>query len=157
MTGISWHKGVRGIGLVFDESDLDVRPKHLPATDGPRLSSTDVEMEILQKSFERPIDRVAAIIAMRLIERHCDIDGVAQLAGLSRRSLQRLIRDEGTSYRKLLNRIRMARAKSFIRETDAPLSDIAFWAGYNDPAHFTRAFRRCFGHPPSVERKLISK
>lgn len=150
-TGIAWRAGEQGIALVFPIADLDRRR---PATDAPEtlISRTDVEMEIRHRRAERPIDRLEAIIALRLLDRDCDIDGAARMAGLGRRSLQRMIEAEGTTYRALLERVRMARARDLIAETDAPLAEIAFMTGYSDPAHFTRAFRRSAGVTPSQFR-----
>ena len=151
-TGMSWRAGAEGLALVFDASALDRRrPAANTLRDEP-ISSADVKMELRKRTAERPIDRVAAIIGMRLMDRQCDIDGAALMAGLGRRSLQRMIEDEGTTYRSLLDRIRMSRALALIRETDCSLTDIAFMTGYSDPAHFSRAFKRLFGIAPSSYR-----
>jgi iron complex transport system substrate-binding protein len=51
----------------------------------------------------------------------------------------------------------MDRAKALIAETNATLSEIAEEVGYSDPAHFSRAFRRHVGVPPSRLRASMPK
>jgi AraC-like DNA-binding protein len=106
---------------------------------------------------EDGIERLAAIVALRLLDGRTDIDGAARMAGLGRRTLQRLLDAEGKTYRTLLDRVRMDRARALIRETETPLWEIAGLVGYSDPAHFSRAFSRYFGHPPSSEREAGSR
>lgn len=149
LIAMPWRAGAEGIGLVFSAEALDRRRFYAWGPDETPISSTDVQMEILHRTAERPIDRVAAIIALRLMDRECDIDGAAHMAGLGRRSLQRMIGDEGTTYRALLEQVRMSRAQTLIAGGEASLTEIAFMTGYSDPAHFTRAFRRHFGVAPS--------
>ena len=55
----------------------------------------------------------------------------------------------------MLDRVRMDRAKALIGETGSTLAEVAEQVGYSDPAHFTRAFRRRFGVPPSRLRTAM--
>jgi len=138
-------------GLVFPASALSAGRAALPDAVAP-LSSAEVLAEIRQRQAETAIDRVSAILALRLLDGDTDIDGAARMAGLGRRSLQRQLDREGITYRALLENVRMARAQALISETATPLTEIAHLVGYSDPAHFTRAFRRHFGTPPSLIR-----
>lgn len=139
-------------GLVFPARALSARRATLPDAVAP-LSSAEVLAEIRQRQAETATDRVSAILALRLLDGDTDIDGAARMAGLGRRSLQRQLDSEGTTYRALLENVRMARAQALISETATPLAEIAHLVGYSDPAHFTRAFRRHCGTPPSGMRR----
>jgi AraC-like DNA-binding protein len=49
-------------------------------------------------------------------------------------------------------RLRMNRALAQLRETNRPITDIAFEAGYEHQANFATAFKRAFGLPPRRAR-----
>jgi AraC family transcriptional regulator len=53
-----------------------------------------------------------------------------------------------------LMQVRLERARAAIRDSNAPLSDIAICCGFYDQAHLTRAFRRRFGMTPGDLRRL---
>lgn len=76
------------------------------------------------------------------------ISEIAEMAGISTRSLQRKLSMAGLTYSGLLNTVRFESAAKRLRETDAKVIDIALSSGYTDPAHFTRAFRRISGTTP---------
>lgn len=73
---------------------------------------------------------------------------IAEMAGTSVRSLQRRLSLAGLTYSELLEAARFEKAAKLLRTTDAKVIEVAFAAGYADPAHFTRAFRRMSGTTP---------
>ena len=75
------------------------------------------------------------------------------MANNSVRSLQREISKSKLNYRDLLAQIRFTMATKQLKNTDTPVQEIAFKLGYNDPSHFTRAFRRSAGMSPMEYRK----
>lgn len=77
---------------------------------------------------------------------------VAEIAGISVRSLQRKLSGAGLSYSDLLGAARFENAARLLRDSDAKIIEIAFSSGYADPAHFTRAFRRISGITPREYR-----
>lgn len=48
--------------------------------------------------------------------------------------------------------MRMARARTALEHTDLPVAQIGALTGYDDPAYFSRAFRRVHGVPPATWR-----
>jgi two-component system response regulator YesN len=60
----------------------------------------------------------------------------------------------GCSFAKYLTRVRIAKAKELLENTDISVTDIAFQVGFNDPAYFASIFRREFGLTPLAYRKL---
>ena len=48
--------------------------------------------------------------------------------------------------------MRMARARVALEHTDLPVAEIGAASGYDDPAYFSRAFRRAHGVPPATWR-----
>jgi AraC-like DNA-binding protein len=149
-----WRFAGAANGIVFPAAALWARRRAPSGDDTPSpITTAEVLAEIRHRRAERDIDRLSAIVALRLLDGRTDLEGAARMAGVGPRTLQRQLDGAGVSYRALLGDIRMDRARALIHETDAPLSDIADLVGYSDPAHFTRAFRSRFGVPPSAYRR----
>lgn len=80
------------------------------------------------------------------------IDLGARLAGTSVRTLQRYLANAGLTFSKLMEETRRETALRLIEDPTIKLIDVSVELGYSDPAHFTRAFRRWTGVPPSALR-----
>lgn len=72
--------------------------------------------------------------------------------GLTTRSLQRRLADQGTIYRDVLQQTRHALAQEHLRAGTYSLSEIAYLLGFAELSAFTRAFRRWSGQTPSAWR-----
>jgi len=77
---------------------------------------------------------------------------VAHSIATSRRQLQRVFAEHGTSFRTELQRARMAHAAKLLRQERLPVATVARAVGYRQAAQFSKAFRRHHGHPPSAVR-----
>ena len=93
-----------------------------------------------------------AIVGLMLthLEDLLSMDELAQAAGYSRRHIERLFKKSvdmtpAHFYRKL----RLDHARNLLSTTDMTLQEIAVATGFEDVAHFSRAFRAQFGAPPS--------
>ncbi|MCC8943598.1 helix-turn-helix domain-containing protein [Bradyrhizobium sp. Arg62] len=73
---------------------------------------------------------------------------MAEMAGMSLRSLQRKLAGAGLTYSDMLDCARFEHASKLLRGTEAKIIDIALSSGYADPSHFARAFRRISGVTP---------
>lgn len=93
-------------------------------------------------------------LLMSLSTLRCDlsIEAAAEAAGLHPRALQRRLAQEDTDFRTVLAQARHLRARELLAEADLTLTEIAFELGYSDLAHFSRAYRRWAGAPPSAHR-----
>jgi len=72
---------------------------------------------------------------------------------VSERTLNRRLRAEHTSFRRLKSDELTSRAKSYLRQTDHSVEAIAEELGYKDAANFRRAFRKSAGHSPIEYRR----
>jgi AraC-like DNA-binding protein len=88
------------------------------------------------------------LILLSLCAEERGIDAVARRLGISRRTLQRRLADEGRAFEHLVQDTLLARAHRLLQESERPIGEIALELGYADPAHFTRAFRRWAGETP---------
>lgn len=73
--------------------------------------------------------------------------------GLSERSLHRKLAETGTSYRQILDNVRLRRARELLDNSDLPMAEISERLGFAEMASFSRFFRRVAGLPPSSYRK----
>jgi len=75
----------------------------------------------------------------------------AQLA-LSTRTLQRVLRAAGTSFRRELDRARLRHAAELIAHPNLKLDAVARTCGYSSESHLARAFRRTHAMAPTAWR-----
>lgn len=98
------------------------------------------------------ISKVTEAIRLRIMDAAVNIDVVARNLELGPRTLQRRLNAEGTAYRALVSQVRAEHAFEMLHETDTPMIDIAVELGYSSFAHFSRAFSKTTGLPPSEAR-----
>lgn len=97
-----------------------------------RLSEMDTD-----ESFSA---KVRSVLVEILPAGKSAIEDVADALGMSKRSLQRKLKDEDTTFQKQLNHVRELLAKNYIQNTRLSSEDIAYLLGYQDLNSFFRAF-----------------
>lgn len=98
------------------------------------------------------LSRALALMADHL-EDTLTLEDIAEAAGCSRRQLQRLFHARtGTSPMRCYAEMRLDRARTLLRDTDMPVTEIAIACGYPSPSHFARAYRMRFGDTPRADR-----
>lgn len=96
---------------------------------------------------------VALLLTGMLRSGEPTIDRVASATGISRRSLQRSLGAEGTTFSEVLDDVRRRLAHDLLRENGMSVGSLATVLGYKQQSAFTRAFRRWQGEPPSAALK----
>jgi AraC-like DNA-binding protein len=135
--------------LTLHRGDLD-RP----------FTSYNVELlEILTPVLEQSLDErqrsysiteMVKWIVKRSLTGGCpDIKTVASELGMSNRTLQRRLIDEGTSFKSLLTQVRHEKAIEYLKDSSLDIKEVAFMIGYEDINSFYRAFRLWEGDTPS--------
>jgi transcriptional regulator GlxA family with amidase domain len=85
------------------------------------------------------------------------VSELSKLAGASRAAFVRLFHAAvGTSPQRFLRAARLEHAAHLLRETSAPLSEIAPLVGYQTEFALSRAFKRHYGIAPAHYRKAAS-
>jgi len=86
--------------------------------------------------------------------RHDDagVDSIAKKLGLTGRSLQRRLDDEGTTFNKLREQVRRELAQRYLDDGLA-IAEISFLLGFSEPSAFFRAFKRWTGETPLAHRR----
>jgi AraC-like DNA-binding protein len=77
---------------------------------------------------------------------------VARELAVSTRTLQRRLREEGTTFQAELARTREALARHYLTSSSVTSGEISFLLGYEDPNSFYRAFRGWTGDTPARVR-----
>ena len=92
-----------------------------------------------------------------MIDPEFDTEILAKKVGLSRMQLHRKLKaltDLSTS--KFVQTIRLKRAAMLIEQNAAPITQIAYDVGFQNPTYFTECFKKQFGVSPSkyIEKKI---
>jgi AraC-like DNA-binding protein len=99
----------------------------------------------------------AGRVRQQLIERletgPPDRSSVAKRLALSDRSLQRRLREEGTSFRSVLDECRRDLAGEQLQSQNTPIAEVAYLAGFSEVSSFTRAVHRWYGCTPRQLRR----
>jgi AraC-like DNA-binding protein len=80
------------------------------------------------------------------------IDDVARTLGVSRRTLQRRLSQESTSYQNELDRTREQLARHYLANSTLSGAEISFLLGFEEPSSFVRAFHSWTGTTPNQIR-----
>lgn len=139
--------------IVIPRAVLD-RP--LPNADPYALQRWRAECEALlgRRTREGSSSGLAAAVRA-VLER--DAEGVPGLGDVatallvSQRTLRRRLAGEGTSFRAVVDEVRMARARTLL-DAGEPVATVARRLGYAEPASFIRAYKRQAGTTPGARR-----
>lgn len=85
------------------------------------------------------------------------LESVALRMHMSASALRGKLRQHGTSYSALLDRLRRERALRALRESQLSIAEVGHQLGFAHPPAFHRAFRRWFGLAPSDYRDAPSE
>ena len=124
-----------------------------------RFFDTHLAAEIDKFDDGIPLDRqVRDHISTSLSEGIPALSDVARHLGMSGRTLQRRLSEEGHSYQTLVDESRRQLAKRLLQQTDFSLIEVAFMTGFSGQSAFTRAFKRWAGQTPRsfrIEAQVI--
>lgn len=116
----------------------------------PFISQNDAMWDYFEPELKRRLSeldtadsyttRVQSALTELLPSGESGIDEVAKKLSVSKRTLQRKLEEEKTSFRKQLNHTRELLAKHYLKNNRMTCNDIAFLLGYQDLNSFLRAF-----------------
>ena len=134
--------------------------------DRPFLTASDALWAVFEPDLQRRLadlessasqaTRVRAVLLEALPLRAFAIDRVARRLGVSARTLQRRLLDEGTTYNDVVRDIRRELAVHYLERTAMPSGEIALLLGFDDPKSFFRAFHAWTGRTPQSARCAAS-
>jgi AraC-like DNA-binding protein len=139
--------------IAFRVSDLD-RPFVTYNAALLDMLSPQLDKELARRKAERTLVGQVKWVLKRLLGGHRpDLREVAKELGLSVRTLQRRITNEGASFRGILNDARRELAHFYLAQPTFELGETAYLLGFEDANSFFRAFREWEGATPTEWRK----
>lgn len=134
--------------LVFDADDarrpfLTVNPvlwSYFEPALRQRLSELD--------AHARVAERLRSAFLEALPAGEVSMHALGRKLGLSSRTLQRRLKDEGTSFQRTLDEVRTELARHYLKNSSMSGAEISFLLGFEDPNSFFRAFQRWTGKTP---------
>lgn len=104
----------------------------------------------IQDHRQRQLNRIKHYLLNNLQETDLSIESICAIQGISPRSLNRLFVSEGMTPIRWLWKKRLEGAyKAITQGRPLSITEIAYDFGFRDASHFSRAFKREFGHAPS--------
>lgn len=147
--------------LRFNQEHTELR---IPASwlGDPTVSGNQLVAEMCERQFKMMLDMQNPGISLsdkvRNIIHRCPDDipclgEVAEKCCVSERTLRQHLADEGTSFRDLVNEVRVQRAKKYLLHSCLSAKQIAYRLGYSHPQSFCRAFGKSVGVTPDGFRR----
>jgi AraC-like DNA-binding protein len=130
------------------------------------LESADTRLRevldgFLKRSTRPPIpsllDRARALLGESLREGDPGMDVIATRLHMSRSTLRRRLREEGVTYRYLLQEVRRDLALQYLQKRDLGIDEVAYLVGYDDSTAFHRAFKKWTGKTPAEHRARLHR
>lgn len=109
-----------------------------------------------QTEQQAPLLRARVVVREALPQGPPRLVEVASKLAMSERTLQRRLREGGTSFQELVDGERHQVALDHIRNPRLSIGDVAYLLGYSESSAFVRAFKRWTGATPSAYRQQAS-
>ncbi|MEJ2104415.1 MAG: two-component regulator propeller domain-containing protein, partial [Ignavibacteriaceae bacterium] len=137
----------------FDAKELQARIKNLIAIRKKLQEKFRSEDFVLPKEFSsldaQFMQKAIGIINEHISEENFSIEEFASEIALSRKQLHRkLTALTGKTPSQFLRSIRLAKAKTLIKEKKGTISEISYQVGFNSPAYFNKCFKEEYGYSP---------
>lgn len=121
------------------------------------IASVSPRTYALSRDGDATVKGVKAYIERHLADAALNATAIAAGVGLSSRYINHLLKSQNTSMMRYVWCRRLERARQALLEWDvkrSSLADLAYRCGFNDPAHFSHAFKRRFGCSPREYRQV---
>ncbi len=159
---ISTHQRIFGCPIRFEAPSYSLL---IPSTLGqlPLLKADSKLSSALHRVAENMLarlpkptglhERVRELILEQLANGHCSAETVADRLQISTRTLNRKLREKGTSFRVLADETRHQLALNYLKRQRLAINEVAYLLGFSSPQAFHRAFKRWTGTTPVAYRR----
>jgi AraC-like DNA-binding protein len=138
--------------LVFHKQDLDT-PLTTYNAELFAMVAPQLEAELSQRQAEKTTsDQAKGVLKRLLAGQRPGLQDVARELGLSTRTLQRRLTDEGVSFQQIMKEARQELARHYLLHSSLELNETAYLLGYEDASSFFRAFHSWEGTSPGEWR-----
>ncbi|NOH78605.1 helix-turn-helix transcriptional regulator [Vibrio sp. RE86] len=87
-------------------------------------------------------EQLSAVLEGYIGREDLSIEQISEIIGINQRTIQRRLKSEGCTFRKLKETLNFAFAKRVMVQRNASISDVAEHLGYADTSQFIRAFKK---------------
>ncbi len=143
-------------GLTLSNADADRRLLSSNADQWAQMEPGFRQQMQQQRAGQAVTLRLRDVLAAMLPAGEAHVNDAARRLHLSARSLQRHLRDEGTTYQAELNATREALARQYLTSSELNVEEISYLLAYRDPNSFYRAFQVWTGTTPGALRRTVS-
>jgi AraC-like DNA-binding protein len=131
--------------LVFDQQQLKQ----------PFITQNNIMLEYLEPELRKRLEALendysfVSVVQKTLYSAipagNYSIEEVARSLGLSVRSMQRMLNENGLTFKLMVGQVQQTLAKNYIREGTITTDDISILVGYQNTVSFMRAFKKWTG------------
>ncbi len=100
-------------------------------------------------------DQIKRLLLPALHAERAHMRLICEATGLTPRTVNRRLAEQGTTLRTLVNETRYSIARQLLRHTHLPVAEVARVMGYSEAGVFVRAFRQWSGFTPDTWRKSL--
>jgi AraC-like DNA-binding protein len=137
--------------ISFPESHLKYA---IPTSDPELLEILKKHIETLEQDVGDNIsDKVTLLIRQLLDSGSCSLESIAARLYMHPKTLQRALRQDGTTFKELLRKTRLEVAEFYLLRSQIGLVQLADILGYNAPSALTRSFKQEHGMSPQLWRQ----
>ena len=101
------------------------------------------------------VNQLRRVIADLMACGEANADTVCRRLRVSRRTMQRRLQAEKTSFQKILNEVRADLAVRYLSDKRLKSFEVAMLLGYSNLSSFTTAFKSWYDMPPATYRQKI--
>ncbi|GAB4025927.1 two-component regulator propeller domain-containing protein [Spirosoma gilvum] len=109
---------------------------------------SDIQLPPMEEQF---LQKAIGIIEQHIDDTHFDAEQLEQALNMSRmqfyRKLKGIVNMSGTEF---IRQVRLKRALQLLESGHYNVSEVAWQVGFNDPAYFSRCFKKEFGKAPQA-------
>ena len=99
------------------------------------------------------VEQVRTMIKDELSGGNASVERIADSLSMSGRTLQRKLREHGTSHQELLDQMRRDLALRYLQEPEMAICEVAYLLGFSESSALHRAFKRWTGKTPKEFRR----
>jgi AraC-like DNA-binding protein len=125
----------------------------------PLASADPRRLQAVLRTVERPrrdddlVPRAMRVLRLLMLNGRVSGEETASMLLMHRRTLNRRLKAQGTTFQAVLDRVRFEAARQLLEKTRLPLDDVAASLGYASVSPFMRSFRRWTGTTPGHWRR----
>lgn len=141
--------------VVFDPAILSVRLPEANLQLGQILQHHLDQALAAMPMLDNLMDAVRREVAANLTDGPISMPVICEKLGMSPRTCQRKLREEGLTWNKLIEQLRKNIAMQYLSGSGLPAYEVSYLLGFSDQAAFNRAFKRWTGVTPGKYRQQL--